>query len=253
MHLKSVILFCIFSVIALHGNSQISVYTEYNQNQIDWQDEWQSRISPDVIYGKSYSIGVAYWFRLKNRRIEFHPGAYIHLSNQRISPYSNNNGLPDWTIAKQNGYGVELPIHIYFLDFKEITKAPTYSKEGTLFKKGVYGYVTPGYRRVSYELIGYESEVFMLTLDEVDKQNLFTIAAGFGLDVGIGDLFTISPYGGVEFVPNMKWETLNDYIETSSSPGNDGRDNMTTLIVGIRLNLRPDYFRQTKVIDHISY
>ena len=240
-------------MMALHVSSQISVYTKYNQNQINWQKQWQSKISPDVLYGKSYSIGVAYWFRLKSRRIEFHPGAYIHLSNQRISPYNNNNGLPDWTFAKQNGYGVELPIHIYFLDFKETTKAPTHSKEGSFFKKGIYGYLTPGFRRVTYELIGYESEVFMLTLDERDKQNLFTIAAGLGLDIGIGDLFTISPYGGVEFVPNMEWETLNDYIETSSSPGNNERDNMTTLTLGVRLTLRPDYMRQTKAIDRISY
>ena len=240
-------------MIAFQGISQISIYTKYNQNQIAWQEEWQSTISPDVIYGKSTTIGIAYWFRLRNRRVEFHPGAYIHLSNQKISPYNSIHGLPDFTITDQHGFGVELPIHVYFLDLNEDTKTPTYSKEGPMLKKGLYGYVTPGYRRITYGFTGREAESLIRTLNEVDKQNLVTIAAGLGLDIGLGDLFTISPFGGVEFVPGLKWYTLNDYIETSSSNGTRG-DNLTTLLIGVRLSLRPDYLRQAKSsLDTDSY
>ena len=76
------------------------------------------------------------------------------------------------------------------------------------------------------------------------KNNSFTVSGGLGFDIGFGDLFTISPFGGLHLSPSNTWDGLNQIIS-------DGEDiqttrNLRSLVAGIRLSFRPDYVKEQK-------
>lgn len=235
-------------LFTLSGNSQFSFYTKYQPNNIEWQDEWQSAISPDVIYGQSLYYGLSYWLRLKEYRVEFHPSLYVTSSKQTITPNGSIAGLPDISSAAQNGFGFEVPVQFYFLDIVGDCNCPTFSKDGTFIDKGLYAYINPGVRRIGYEFNAVNSDGSIPERISDENQTYFTLAGGFGLDIGLGDLFTITPFGGLEFAPNLTSNTLNEFIETASGNAAADSRNLRSIVTGLRLSFRPDYLRDKKAM-----
>ncbi len=247
MSIKSILLSAVFcSVFAFIGSSQFSIYGKYQPNQIEWQDEWKDLLSEDVVYENSLSVGVAYWLRLKNYRVEFHPGVYYTRSEQSISLYNSvlaNPAIPDITEVSFNGFGFEVPVHFYFLDIEGDCNCPTFSKQGNIFSKGLYAYINPGVRRMEYAVTSAEPNG---SLSVTETETLFTIAGGFGLDIGLGDLLTITPYTGLEFVPNMTWSAFDAYAEQLSTNAIKDSRNLRSIVLGLRLSVRPDYVKEQK-------
>ena len=252
MPIKSIVLsVCVICLFSLVGSSQFSVYGKYQPNQIEWQDEWMADMSADVIYDHTAYLGLAYWFRLKNYRVEFHPGAYFGFGNQGITMYSDVQSTYEEvsriSATRQRVYGVEVPIHFYFLDLEGDCNCPTFSKQGNIITKGLYAYINPGFRRTDFEINTWDdgnpprSVIFVAS-----QSNNFTIAGGFGLDIGLGDLLTITPFTGLEFVPDLKWEGYDFYTESVANTSLKDERNLRSVVLGLRLSVRPDYVKEKR-------
>jgi len=81
------------------------------------------------IRSNGFEVGLGYWFRLKNKRMEFIPEvSYMSLAGDGVG------GLGDLT-----GFNVNANIFIYPLDFhSDCNACPTFSKDGGLIKKGFH-------------------------------------------------------------------------------------------------------------------
>jgi len=195
----------LLSICSLSLSGQFSIVYKNHQNQIEWQEEWKDHVSPNTLYEGSNYYGISYWLRLKNYRVEFHPTAYVTNSKQSIELYdqltTEGSTFPEYSRATQNGFGLEVPIHFYFLDIEGDCNCPTFSKDGNFFTKGLYAYISPGVRRL-----------------------------------------------GIEFAPNLQWDSLTDAVETAAGFEIVDTRNLRSLVLGVRLSFRPDYLRDKKAM-----
>lgn len=159
-------------------------------------------------------VGVNYWYRLKNIRLEFFP----EIGVQRTVRQANVD-LPDEVqlFDQINLVGLTLPVQVYPFDFRSDCDCPTFSKQSRTFQKGFFVLGSGGY-------------YFSTANSNASNRNSLVMTLGVGFDLGINDLITISPM--VEHV----WYRRDQQAEL---PGvqRGGR-------AGIRISFRPDYRRR---------
>lgn len=136
--------------------------------------------------------GVEYHFRLKSNRVEFHP----ELGYRRSFTNANFPGIT-------SAIDFDFNTSIYPFDFEGDCNCPTFSKQGTLIKKGFFFEIQPG---VSQQTVSIPP------LEEEDIQHLiFKFGVAAGLDVGISDHFTVTPYiAGTRFFTGPFEEELGE-------------------------------------------
>lgn len=172
------------------------------------------------ITGTGYAVGLDYWFRLKNKRIEFSPELNYAHHDLNIELTNIGSGA-----IKGDAYSLFLNTNIYPFDFNTDCDCPTFSKQNDTFKKGFFIQLSP---QVSYHKSSYE---------ELEQEGItFGASLGIGLDIGINKMFTISPivrynyHFGLEMVD---WS--DDDIPLSVLPSDRG-----SITAGIRFGLRLD-------------
>lgn len=205
-----------------------------NKNSVkDWNNIYQSYANDDHdLFGSGYEIGVNYWFRLKNYRIEFLPEVTYAKSKT-----SNLSTLVDAESHNLTRYNFNMNVQIYPLDFEGDCDCPTWSKDGNLVKKGFYWLLSPGISKNSISTTFSEANG---RPDDAYDMMTFRMGAGLGLDIGVGDLLTISPFAIYNINFGSAWltqeTTYNANIEVAE---NDSSFNQ--LQIGIRMIFRPDY------------
>ncbi|MBK8642842.1 MAG: hypothetical protein IPN15_11720 [Saprospiraceae bacterium] len=121
--------------------------------------------------------GVNYFFRLKNYRLEFLPGAGLAYESGKF-PLIQSAKLNFKSIGPQ----IFSLINIYPFDFKNDCNCPTFKKEGNTLKKGLHLIIDLGFR---YNIRNY--------VDQEQKTGQFYTGFGIGNDFGISENLTISP------------------------------------------------------------
>lgn len=158
-----------------------------------------------------YDLGVHYWMRLKNKRLEFFPElTYSSFDLSKTETASE----PSFTYRR---IGLRVPARIYPLDFASDCDCPTFSKQNDLIKKGFFVEVAPGY---------FYDQASLSFVDGENPHGQGEFSLGLGLDVGINDLITITP------MASYAWSILAP--EESISMKN-------ALRAGLSVTLRPDY------------
>ncbi|NJL74734.1 MAG: hypothetical protein HC892_06560 [Saprospiraceae bacterium] len=125
-------------------------------------------------------VGVNYWFRLKNKRVEFFPT--LELNSTKIS--NDQFVMRDMTLV--SGY---LNTRFYVFDFQGDCNCPTFSKHGGSFDKGFFLSIAPGVE-YSNTNIQTKDDSFRFKAKEV----MPSISVGTGFDIGISNLLTLTPY-----------------------------------------------------------
>lgn len=177
------------------------------------------------------SIYGTYWFRLKEKRVEFLPEVgYYGSINKNVG-----SGPPNHMRAVYFQFNTD----IYFLDFGNDCNCPTFSKQSDVIKRGVFLEVSPGV------------EMRKLDIDFVEDGQLATrtfkntvprVSGGLGLDIGFSDLITVTPHAGITYAFGTTWEGVEEFLDVP--PGNitnSRRDNDLIFYGGVRVLLRPDY------------
>ena len=198
---------------------QIAVNTSFHTNRIS---DKVVELGSDNLYDAfniGAGIGVDYWFRLKNHRLEFTP----ELSYQREID-TRTEKTPE---LQSSSLQFKMNTNVYPLDFLNDCECPTFDKDGAFLKKGFFISVHPG---IDYGSVNNQGENIMTPID--DQHTWFILGAGVGFDFGISKLLTITPY--------FRWlRYINaDFQELAF---NYNQNNF-----GVRLSLRGDYLRNQR-------
>ncbi len=230
LHIMKFTLVSLFFLSLYQLNAQLGINARYgNINPV----EWESISQEGQLFNSHLELGVDYWFRLKNFRVEFTPEIFGGRSS------TSNNA---WSYQFTN-LGIQANTNFYIMDFEGDCDCPTFSKDGNFFSKGFHISIAPIAEYQAKSLENVE-----VSLDEYRSIN-FGATLGAGIDIGITDLVTVTPYIRYKFVPNSKWEGFASIHHQADNPGSfiDFSDNEQLLRYpqfGIRLGFRPDYVRQ---------
>lgn len=205
------------------SSAQFGVRLGYNLNTASaWDDFFSTQENrAQNVFSTSYGIEVDYWTRLKNQRVEFYPYISYYQANTTLSSSLTSLSL------RQIGAG--LKSHIYFLDFHGDCDCPTFSKQGGLFQKGFFLLAGVG-TDFAQKAIGAEAHR--------DGNIDVRASLGLGLDIGISDLLTITPFVAYQRFFDVSWHEVGstfgqEQVNVSST--------INQLQVGVRIGLRGDY------------
>lgn len=197
--------------------SQVAVKASANFPETRWSGA-DTPAEEVFDWGIGNELAVGYWFRLKNKRVEFLPSIYYATAS-------------DGDLDLQE-LGAEFNVNIYPFDFGGDCDCPTFGKQGPQLEKGFFIQLTPGYAR--YQL---ESPVA-----DFESGGGFTFGAGVGMDIGVTNFLTISPIASVRsgtasFGGDLGITDINGQPLGTTSP------KLTTLQLGLRALFRFDHKR----------
>lgn len=194
--LPILVFFCTLSAL----NAQLGFSGSYT-----WfaASDWEEMVAANIddyqdahFFQNGYQVGVDYWFRLKDVRIEFLPeGRYASYDASPVSVW--DGGEMQW-----QSLSFHLNTNIYPLNFFGDCDCPTFSKQDPLFEKGFFLQLSPG---IHYLIQSYRSD-FKLELNKEATDLAYSIGLGAGLDIGLSDWITITPYGRLTRVFDGAWE-----------------------------------------------
>jgi hypothetical protein len=203
--------------------SQLGVNNRY-QNLDD--QPWEDILKVENLFENGYEIGLDYWFRLKEYRVEFMPELYFGNASTEFEELK----------LKYRNIGLAVNTNFYIFDFIGDCQCPTFSKQGNFLTKGFFLSVAPLIENQGKITRNIESR-------ERGNESSFQFGAtiGAGVDIGLTDLITITPYIRYKVVPNAEWEAIS-----SLGSGNIGSSPylQNHLMLGLRLGFRPDYVRE---------
>lgn len=232
----------LFLLISISLNAQFGISAKYANNDLNTWNTISNEIFTESsdMYASSYEIGVDYWYRFKEKRVEFFP----ELSFSGFSSSSQQNNVfsfEDFDYSMKQ-YAFNLNTHIYFLDFEGDCDCPTWSKQGTLIDKGLFLLISPGYVLQSHNAdISLNGDAVTTTSG---SSSGFRLGLGLGLDIGINDFLTITPFAQYNYVPSVSSEFYNETLARNCEtcdlvPLDSG--SMSQIQVGLRIGFRPDY------------
>lgn len=220
-------LFCL--CFATESVGQFGISAKYNNNSYkEWNNTVADQFSDPNFFSSSLEFGLNYWLRLKNRRIEFLPE--ITYSKSETTDLSNFVDLESHSLTS---YGFNLNVQVYPLDFEGDCDCPTWSKDGNLIDKGFYWLLSPGYYQGKLA-----TQSSSINTDEITISGL-KLGVGAGLDIGLNDLITISPFAMYQLYFGNDWLTLPQLYSLDSNSETNTNNNQIQL--GVRFILRPDY------------
>jgi hypothetical protein len=203
----------------LVGYSQFGVNVKYLFGQSEILDE--VNLNQDGM-----QASLEYGFRLKQKRIEFHPALGYRFT---------------WHNSSYDGYfrslDLDLNTAIYPFDFAGDCHCPTFSKDGELFKKGFFLEVSPG---VSYQTLHRYRADGILREPVSNSEVILKISGAVGLDIGINEQITITPMVSYTLLAPSDWGGLN----TDGTIGN--LDDYKMLGTGLRISYKPDPKRRRR-------
>lgn len=224
---RNVLIFIVFLLFTLDSIAQLGVRIKYNSTGYPtWDTPFNSRFnSSGEMLTNGFEGGLDYWFRLKKKRIEFMPEIAYAQYNTTFE-----RGLVSQLSMSEVHFNIHT--HIYALDLGDDCNCPTFSKEGGTIDKGLFVHFTPGisYHNVNAQFIDSFNESF-----ETTSGISFRAGVGLGVDIGISDLWTVTPIVSYFFRTPMIWKNLAENDDVSTTP------NIFQLT--LRLGFRPDYKR----------
>ena len=217
-------------LIGLEIQGQFGIRVNYIKSSApNWeliQNDNVSILSPVALFNDGNKIGLDYWTRLPQKRVEFYPElAFSSFKSTSYGPAFETNTYVGKSLSAL------LNTHFYLLDFAGDCDCPTFSKKGNLLKKGFF---------LSSHFGGqwHNKNSFSSAESYASVSPIFGIGAG--LDIGLTDLITITPFIQYQVAINDNWESFaidhnrNELVEFETS-------SFQQLHFGFRIGFRPDY------------
>lgn len=229
--MKKYLILLFLAVLSISSvDAQFGISSKYQLNSFKYDE---------IGYNdQSIEYGLNYWFRLKNKRVEFLPEVfYASAFNDETITFAPQS----FESNQRTAYGLNLHTQIYPLDFEGDCNCPTFSKQGSFVEKGFHWIISPGiaYQNLEANISEGASPSETFTTSGVN----FRMGMGLGLDIGLRDIVTISPF----VIYNMDFGTaFPTAVESQGSlvQGNDVTNTIKRWNIGIRIMFRPDYVKQ---------
>jgi hypothetical protein len=183
------------------------------------------------------SVNAMYWFRLKKKRVEFLPEIGYARSLNNISAEAG-------PANSSSVFYLQFNTDVYFLDFGSDCNCPTFSKDGDILQRGLFVEVSPG---VEFRKLGID----YLNGGELDtrffNKTVPRVYGGFGFDIGLSDLITVTPTVGLAYTTGTAWDGVEEFLDFDPTGVDEtGRDRDLAFQAGVRILLRPDYLRRNR-------
>lgn len=228
--LKHILILCLLFVFS-SAAGQYGLRIKYNKNTFsDWDKYIKTQVNGDTpeIFTSNLELGIDYWFRLKNHRIEFMPEVLMGLKASTEYPNASKTDL--------QYFGFNFNTQVYIFDLEGDCDCPTFSKQGPSLQKGFFLNLAPGIVYNNKDLSKPDIETF--STSHIN----FRIGLGAGFDIGINDFFTISPSINYNIAPNVIWNDLSG-IQGSIQDTEVIKSNWNQIQFQLRLGFRPDYVK----------
>lgn len=186
------ILLCLL-VIPVITRAQLGLNIGYHWGKAP---DWQMDLSAPP--GKGVLLGLAYAFPFKQLRMELVPG--LALSKISTTAILGINTTSTW-------YSAHLQWRIYPFDLQGDCNCPTFSRGGNILQKGfwlgVLGGVSAMDNRINFDLL--QGQSIRRTLNA-------HVGVQAGIDVGISERLTLSPFLGFNYWPAVSWPELSTLL-----------------------------------------
>ncbi len=225
--MKKALLITCFSLLSLVTYAQYGLSAGYVSNQ---NVAWRYYFTDDVM-DSGFQVGVNYWFRLKNYRVEFTP----ELAYSRFKSELNDPSVDPGYEMSMNMFHFFFNTNLYVLDFKGDCDCPTFSKEGTFVNKGLFLFVSPGISYFDGQMTGQTNS---------DMQDaVLSLGVGAGVDIGLNDVVTVTPMFSFRRFFRAEWEGLAE-LAMEEEPTRLNSASETTDInqwfLGLKMTVRLD-------------
>ncbi len=236
------LLFIIFLSISTVSFSQFGVAAKYNSNNFNGHnsvlaDTYQNA---DDLYSSGFEIGIHYWLRLKNYRVEFLPEIfYSSFSESNYEFAISSSGANQLYNFKGTGIGFNANTQIYLLDIEGDCDCPTWGKDGGFIEKGFFISISPGIMSLSHDITTLTETSSTLQSVDTESSFLFKLGLGVGVDIGLSKLITITPFVNYNFYPSMSPDFLPDLCPNCDLQLENSSINQ--IQAGLRVSFRPDY------------
>lgn len=236
--MKNALLCLLIGCAAQWSHAQIGFSGSYTKIAApDWETLFNGSdryaFGPDFQFKPSYQLGVDYWFRLKTYRVEFFPTlSYAQFKQtQAVVNAADLEGQ-----FKLSAFGLAWHTNIYPFDFEGDCHCPTWSKQNPFFKKGFFFQVSPGVMYSQNSVVEATGEPNTYEHTHV----AFNLGLGVGLDIGLSDFLTITPYARFKRHFGVRWEGLNERLPGGTAAADAGLNEsvVNQLEAGLRLGIR---------------
>lgn len=231
--MKNLFLLLLLTSIPFLLSAQFGLHASYQKNtQVS---EFQSNDFP--VSGLAF--GLDYTFRLAQKRIEFFPElnySFIETTN----PILDRGGK--MVTLNDKAFGFYFNTNIYIFDFAGDCDCPVFSRDGNFLKKGFFLQISPGLNYHNY--LFSESDIFPEPRVIKDDNLSFSLAGGAGIDIGLSEHLTISPY----FRARYHFDTeIEGYVGEVSIPERSDNFSMWQMNAGVRIGFQlTDEFTRNK-------
>lgn len=191
----------------------------------DWNIRDLNNNSRTDLPGNNYALALDYWIPLGSTRIDFVP-------ELNVSRYDQD--VPDVGQFAASFYSLFLNTNFYFLDFKGDCNCPTFSKSGPTLQKGLFLQISPGATYLPTKITTFDQTEIK------DNSIALSIGAALGFDLGLSDLITVTPIGGVRYYPEVQWKGLETALADPSIGNRQAQEKsaLTQVFAGVRLGIR---------------
>lgn len=240
--MKRFLFFSFFSLLTSAAFSQvgISVGAQFVQ-ATEWEEYIQETYNNSnvSIFPPSVYVGLDYWFRLKNKRIEFTPEIGF-ASYSGSLPANRDPLLSETDTYKSSYFSFYFNSNIYLLDFGGDCNCPTFNKDGDLIKKGFFIRLSPGiiYNTRSQTIEGNSAGSITGSTYQEESTN-FSFRAGLGLDIGVSPFLTVTPLLMATYNTPVTWNHFTQEVPTTD-PVVSIDSQVLQLFAGIRIGFRFD-------------
>jgi len=229
-------------VFAAFGNAQFAVTYKYNSSSYPtWEEiSFLSIGAEEIIWeklpDKGHEIGLAYWFRLKKRRLEFYPEVFASVQ-QSAGAYESVTSENNPKLSRKT-IGLQMTIQAYPMDFANDCNCPTFSKDGNFLTKGFFVGISPGYaiHRLSFT---------SLEQDQIVSSSTYRLGGFLGIDIGINTLITISPLLYLNYSPSVQWDNIENILNGTKAILKE-ESSIIEVQPGIKVSFRPDYRKEQR-------
>lgn len=186
--------------------------------------------STSDVQPSNFEVGVDYWIKPWDKRIEFTP----ELAFGRSTFDESGNALNSST------FSFILNTRIYPMDFGSDCDCPTFSKDGTFVSKGFYLELSPGIslHQNAFETSSWPQE--RAQFSSTSNQLAPRVGIGAGIDIGVSNFLTINPFISYNLIAQ------NDFIDLLTEANDsldvaDQESDMRQFFFGLRFSFRPNY------------
>ena len=182
-----------FSCSLVFGQLGISA-AYFKMNAPNWGD-YGAEICKDGFFS-----GVVYWFPEKKYRVDLRLKIFFgHTGQEQFTATAGERAGEIWR-ANSTFLGIRGNVRFYFFDWEGDCNCPTWSKRGDVFKKGFFVQFGP-----TAAMLKFEAEIENFGVEEKfsSSETLYGLNIGAGIDLGLSELITLTPYFAAEYLHDV--------------------------------------------------